>query len=251
MNLLKALLILVLTVLFSGKDTYGQYQNIWFRGTLSKPLNSKIKTDVELQHRRQSGYGNRDVLDQNLMYTFRSWVHYRLNHDVRFSVSPFAYFYHYKIIQKQADEHAKPTREIRFSAAVDLQHKLFNKVFLLDRTAVEYRTFSESQKKVTRLRAKIGIRYDLNEKFKIALFDEHFLNTGGVTAHHHFDHERQGINVECIPSAQLKVDVGYVHIKRLPLSGNSMLSENNLFLHLTYNLPVISKHSNSSSQNIH
>jgi hypothetical protein len=43
---------------------------------------------------------------------------------MKFSLSPFAYFSNYKIIQKQADENATPNIEIRFSAVVELQHEI-------------------------------------------------------------------------------------------------------------------------------
>lgn len=66
---------------------------------------------------------------------------YKLAHPGKYtkeelSVSPFAYFKHYKMIQNQADETANATDEIRFSAAVELQHKLLGKFYILDRSAV-------------------------------------------------------------------------------------------------------------------
>jgi hypothetical protein len=241
MNQVKTLLIL--TVIFFSQTSLGQYQNAWFRGTLSKPFGQKIKADAEVQHRRQSGYGNRAILDENLMYTFRTWVHYQINHDIRFSVSPFSYFNHYRIIQNAGDKYAKPTQEIRYSAALDLQHKLSRRFDLTNRAAAEFRTFSGVQRDISRLRAKLGVRYEVNKKFKIALFEEYFLNTSGL---HRFDHERRGVNIEYMVQQQLKIDLGYIRIKRLPVASPAMLSENNVFLHFTYSLPNTHRHAIST-----
>lgn len=95
-----------------------QHNNVWFRGTLSVLVGKKFKIDNEFQHRRQNGFDNANLFDKNLMFTFKNWVHYQHNEDVKFSLSSFAYFPNYKIIQKQADENATPNSEIRFSTAV-------------------------------------------------------------------------------------------------------------------------------------
>ncbi|QGN24302.1 DUF2490 domain-containing protein [Elizabethkingia anophelis] len=219
-----------------------QHYNVWFRGTLSVLVGRKFKIDNDFQHRRQNGFDNANLFDKNLMFTFRNWVHYQHNEDVKFSLSPFAYFSNYKIIQKQADENATPNSEIRFSAAVELQHEIFKRFYIIDRNALEYRIFSNSQSDITRFRARLGFRYDFTDKIKLSLFDELLFNLSGTTQHHFFDHDRLGLNLEYKVLPYLKFDIGYIHITRLPLTSTTKLHENNIFLNLTYQLNKLPKH---------
>ena len=93
------------------------------------------------------------------MYTFRTWVYYKKSKGVLFALSPFAYFSNYKIIQKAINAFAKPLGEYRFTASVELQNQLGKKVFLVNRTAFEYRAFEGSIENTTRLRNKLGLKY--------------------------------------------------------------------------------------------
>lgn len=128
-----------------------QHYNAWFSGTLSIPVGKKFKIDNEFQHRRQNGFDNANLFEKNLMFTFRNWVHYQHNSAIKFSLSPFAYFSNYKIIQKQADENATPNNEIRFSAAVELQQSIVKKFYVVDRTAIEYKMFDNNKSDIKRL----------------------------------------------------------------------------------------------------
>uniref|UniRef100_F4C757 DUF2490 domain-containing protein n=1 Tax=Sphingobacterium sp. (strain 21) TaxID=743722 RepID=F4C757_SPHS2 len=212
------------------------HYNAWFRSTLSVPVGEKFKVDNEFQHRRQNGFENENMLDKNLMFTYRTWVHYQHSEDVKFSVSPFAYFQHYRIIQNHSDETAKPNSEVRFSTAVELQHELLDRFYIVDRSALEYRIFSSNQPDITRLRNRFGFRYDFTERLKVGIFDELLFNLSGTTYHHFFDHDRLGLNVEYKVLSNLKFDIGYMHIARLPLASTTKLYEDNLYLNLTYQL---------------
>lgn len=226
--------------IFIAQNLQAQYHyNAWFRSTLSVPFGSKIKADGEFQHRRQNGFENRNLLDKNLMFTLRSWVHYQHKEDIKFSVSPFAYFKHYRIIQNETDETVTPNNEIRFSAAVELQHEIFKKFYVIDRNALEYRIFSNSQSDITRLRARFGVRYEFTEHIKLTVFDELFFNVAGTPIEHVFDHDRIGFNLEYKMLPNLKFDIGYIHLTRLPIipvTGTSKINENNIILNLTYQL---------------
>lgn len=212
------------------------HYNAWFRNTLSVPVGEKFKIDTEFQHRRQNGFGNENMFDKNLMFTYRNWVYYQHSEDVKFSVSPFAYFKHYRIIQNHSDETARPNSEVRFSAAVELQHEILKKFYIVDRSAVEYRIFDNHQSDITRLRNRFGFRYDFTEKLKLGIFDELLFNLSGTTYHHFFDHDRLGLNVEYKVVPNVKIDIGYMHIARLPLVSTTKLYEDNLYLNLTYQL---------------
>lgn len=212
------------------------YHNAWFRTTLSYPVTQKIRVDGEIQHRRQSGFGNRDCLDTDLMYTLRSWIHYQHNESVRFSLSPFAYFSHHRIIQEPGDAEADPVREYRISAALDLQHEIFRKFHITNRSAVEYRMLSNVGSPVTRVRNRLGVRYDLTPKIKAALYEEFFFNVSGTTLYYFFDHNRKAVQVEYAFLPRVKLEAGYVYIRRLPPGNVKKIRENNLFLNLTIQL---------------
>lgn len=217
------------------------HYNAWFRGTLSIPVGEKFKIDNELQHRRQNGFENENMFDKNLMFAYRNWVHYQHSEDVKFSLSPFAYFKNYRIIQQHPDETIIPSSEIRFSIAVELQHEILKKFYIVDRSAVEYRIFDNNQADIIRLRNRFGFRYDFTRKLKVGIFDELLFNLSGTKYHHFFDHDRLGLNVEYKLVPNVKFDIGYIHITRLPLSGTTKLHENNLYLNFTYQLKKTKK----------
>ncbi|MFS0491331.1 DUF2490 domain-containing protein [Leadbetterella byssophila] len=236
MNWFKKLLTTAIWISIAQTSQAQQLYNAWFRSTLSVPVGNKFKIDNEFQHRRQNGFNNADMFDRNLMFTYRNWVYYQHNEDVKFSLSPFAYFSHYKIIQKQADENVQPNSEIRFSAAVELQHEILKRFYIVDKSAIEYRMFDNKQLNITRLRNRFGFRYDFTDKIKLSVFDELLFNLLGTSQYHFFDHDRIGLTLEYTVLPYLKFDIGYIHIARLPLTSTTKLHENNIFLNLTYQL---------------
>ena len=231
-------LILIVTISFfiATKTVAQEHTNSWFRTTLSIPITEKIKTDLELQHRRQNDFESDNLLDKNLMYTFRTWMHYKQNKDVVYAISPFAYFSHYKIIQKESDAIAKPTNEYRFSASVELQHELANKFFIVVRTAIEYRVFEGSVENVVRLRNRFAFRYDINSNYSVVIGDEIFINASGTNKHHIFDQNRTSTNFSYKPNSAVKLEIGYIYISRLPQINIDLIAEKNIYLNFTYTL---------------
>lgn len=218
-----------------------QYNNTWFRTTLSYPLNEKIRLDGEFQHRRQSGWDNRNPVDQSLMFTLRNWVHYQHSRDLQFSVSPFTYFYHYRMIENKPDENVKSGREYRVSAAVDWQTLLYERLFLISRSAVEYRMLKGNPVHVTRLRTRFGLRYDVGQHLKIGLYDELFVNASGTARDHLYDHNRIAATVAYRLSCGCKLETGYLYVDRLLPYNNYTTTENNIFLNLSWTLPKVGR----------
>ncbi|WP_336514602.1 DUF2490 domain-containing protein [Pollutibacter soli] len=218
-----------------------QHNNSWFRGTVSLAATTKWKVDAELQHRRQSGIDNRNIIDENLMYSFRSWIHYQHSKYLKFSISPFAYYSNYRIIRNRYDENAKPIEEIRFSASAEFQHKLIRQLHFIDRLAVENRMFTGAQPDALRFRNRIGLRYDFNTKFKTGIYQEIFLNMTGVQGKHYFDHNRLAVQTEFQLSPRLKTEFAFIYITRLPLNSDQKLYENNLYLGFVWNLYTIKR----------
>ncbi len=232
---------IIFFIIISGFTTIVEAQdhsNTWFRTTISVPINSKFKSDFELQHRRQNDFESSNMFEKNLMFAFRTWIYYKQNENVVYAISPFAYFSNYKIIQKAIDANLKPTNEYRFTASVELQNKLANKFFIIDRTALEYRVFEGATQNVIRLRNRLGLKYDFTSKFNTTIGDEILINASGTNSQHIFDHNRLFANLSFKPKSSLKFDLGYIYIDRLPKSNINLLTENNFYLNFTYTIQV-------------
>ena len=213
----------------SGKDSFiliFLFSFLVMRWRFCGFINSYFKNDFE----------NDNLFDKNLMYTIRTWMYYKQNKCVVYAISPFAYFSNYKIIQKESDAVAKPINEYRFTASIELQHELSNKLFIVDRTAIEYRVFEGSIENTTRLRNRLAFRYDFNSKYNLAIGDEILLNTTGTDAQHIFDHNRIFTNFSYKPNSTVKFDIGYIYISRLTKTNVDLIEESNIFLNFTYTL---------------
>ena len=227
-------IILIVTLIIASKTVAQEHTNSWFRTTLSVPVTEKIKTDLELQHRRQNDFESDNLFDKNLMYTFRTWVYYKQNKDVVYALSPFAYFSNFKIIQNESDAASKPSNEYRFCASVELQHELVDKFYIVDRTALEYRVFEGTIENVVRLRNRLAFRYDLNSNFNTTIGDEIFINASGTDSQHIFDHDRLFANFSYKLNPSFKFDLGYIYISRLTKSNIDLIDESNIYLNFTY-----------------
>lgn len=228
--------------IFFARPAQAQHYNAWFRTTLSYPVQEKIRLDNEFQHRRQSGADNDYLVSNKLMFTARSWLHYQHNENVRFSLSPFACFNHYRVIETREDEKGPSNREYRVSAAMDWQTRIAGSIYLVIRNAVEYRMFKLNPRDITRVRNRSGIRYDIDTRFKISVYDELFVNLSGTDRYHYYDHNRIGFNLEYNFPCNCKMEAGYIFIDRLLPYNDYVVRENNFFLNLTWQLTKSKKH---------
>lgn len=236
MNGFKKLLVTAIGIGFAQALPARPHHNAWFRTTVSYQVSGKVKADVELQHRRQNGFENDNMLDRNLMYSFRSWLHYQYSANTGFSISPFAYFTNYPVIQNAAGESAKPFHEIRFSAAVDNRNKIAGKWILLERSALEYRMPDNGTARILRLRNRLGLQYPLTSQLGLSVYDELFCNIAGASTAHFFDHNRVGMMLEYKIAYAIKLEAGYIYINRLPLINDVPLTEQNIMLNLVFSL---------------
>lgn len=212
------------------------HDNLWLRATGVFKINNNISTDCEIQHRRQNGLQSVTPIDYNLLFSFRNWIHYKKNEQLKFSLSPIAIFSHYKIIQKTNDENVKPNRELRFSVAMEWQKKLYNKIYLLNRNALEYRIIKNNLHHITRIRNKLGIKTQINKNISFVLYDEILYNVSGISSSHIFDHNRLGVQTIFNINKKLNAEFGYMYIHRLPLVNDITLNENNFVINFTYHL---------------
>jgi hypothetical protein len=233
---LKIMLGIAIFSLFAYTSNAQPHYNAWFRGTLSIPVHSKVKTDAEFQHRRQNGFENDNMLHKPLMHSFRTWIHYQYNNALRFSVSPFACFSNNGIIQQKEDEWSLPNHEIRFTAAIESQKPLLNKLHYMIRPAIEYRWFRERNNQISRLRNKVGLKYEIGKNLNVLVYNELLLNVTGVSKAHFFDHNRLGMIIEYKMTRNIKADFGYMYIHRLPLHNSYVLNENNFMINISYEM---------------
>ncbi|MDX2002866.1 MAG: DUF2490 domain-containing protein [Chitinophagales bacterium] len=232
---------LVLCLLTRTSLKAQQHFNLWTRATVALPFAKKFRTDVEYQHRRQSGFGNHNAFDDNLMHSFRLWFNYRHSQHVSFIISPFAYFSNFKVIQKASDEPAQKSKEYRFAVAIDLQGELAKHFFITGRTGLEYRLFEAPSNNFVRFRNRIGLRYDAHSKISLQLFDELLLNIAGTDIQHFFDHNRAAFIFSYAPVKPFRMDIGYIYITRLGRTATTTFDEANFVCHLTYILPEVKK----------
>jgi hypothetical protein len=234
MNWIKQLLFTAIGLSITQTLLAQQHYNVWFNSTLHIPINNKINIDHEFQHRRQNGLNNTNIFDKNLMFNYRIWGHYQLNEKIKFSVSPFAYFSHYNIIQKEGDETIQPNNEFRFSIALKFQQKILKNLNLVERTAIEYRIFNNKHTDIVRLRNQIGLHYGFTKKLKLFVFDELLINVNCTSKITNFDHNRLGVYLEYQLFPHLQLDMGYMHTTPLPIAHTTKPKVSNTILKLTY-----------------
>lgn len=227
-----------------------QHLNAWSRFSISQPITEKWRAEAEFQHRRQNDYSEqtKNVFDENLLSSVRTWVHYQHKDDLSFSFSPFAYYWHNSIIVKEEDKQKPQIEEIRFSIAADLKHEVVKKLWLIDRTCFEYRDFQNTNADFIRMRNRLGLRYEFTDKWNFTFYDEVFLNLKGAKPVNFFDHDRLAFLLNYKPTKHLRIETGYMFITRLPRGTDEFLHENNFLLHLYYTLPHKEHHKHPKTQ---
>lgn len=214
------------------------HNNVWTRLSFTIPFTNKIKTEAEFQKRFQnditlSNSGN--PFQENLMNSVRLWGHLKVNSKFIFSISPFAYFQHSSIITNTNEKLKNKTYEVRYTIAGDYKQKIKNNLTVFNRLGIEYRDLKNNgQDNIIRLRNKLGLKYDINKKWNVSIFDEYFANLNSTDQEHLFDHNRVGILGSFFASKSIKLDVGFIHISRLPKNKFEQLHDDNFVIMLYY-----------------
>jgi len=212
-----------------------QRTNSWLRATATYRMNERTGLAVELQHRRQNSYDNRNPFSQNLLSSVRPWLQADINPQVRVSFSPLAYYRLNSIIRKKEDLQKNIQEEYRISAALLLQHPLNSRTALSWQTMLEYRMFRRAGR-LLRLRLKPGIQYSLHPRWQVYYYEEMLLNVQGAGPLHGFDHNRIAGGVSYRVNARTTADLSYLYISRMPLSTTVLLREHVVHLQLRYRL---------------
>ncbi len=229
-------LLLFLTSMAKAGIASAQYHYCsWNRLTVQLPIGTKWGTDAEVQARWQSGLGNKNMFDEQLLLSYRHWVYYKPDERIRFSLSPFAYFSANPYIMKLGDEKLTTTNEFRATVAAEIQEKLLPKLWINGRVGAEYRIF-ESTDNNWRTRYRVGSRYELNKKYSISGNYELLFTTQIGSTYTHLDNERiwamMGRNI----TNKLKAEIGLMHLKRKMNGSKSLVKEGDMLLNITCSL---------------
>jgi hypothetical protein len=212
--------------------------NLWTRITFSKKFSNSFKTDIEFQHRRQNNLESYNPFDKNLMSSFRVWNTFQLNKKSSISISPFAVFRNFTIIESIKDGKKTAITEYRFAGAFDFAQPISKNWFITNRAGIEYRIYEAALSNQIRIRNRIGVKYQWNKaKQQLYLFDEPFANiVGAIDNKHIYDHNRIGILYSHNITNSLKFDVGYIYIDRLTRNHIESIEDSNFLLNLMFQL---------------
>ena len=148
--------------------------------------------------------------------------------------APLSYFQNYKIIQNQHDATVAAVRELRCTVALEWEHPLYPKFFLLTRSGLEYRLLEGNANDILRFRNRLAVKYQCNSKLAVSSGDELFIALTGVGSQDHFDQNRLFCTFSYYLQPQLKFDIGYLRIARKIKKESDLLDENTIFCNVTY-----------------
>jgi hypothetical protein len=215
------------------------YMHVWGRMSISLPIRSTWRGEIELQHRRQNVFNDEIPLTWNhqLMNSARVWLHHSMSDGGKWSISPLAYFRHQPLWL--SSEQIKPAiTEYRISAAWEYKKALRKWLDISNRSALEMRMFERDYGNILRMRQRIGLNWKCASFVQLTAYYEVLLNTTGVDAQHRFDHDRVGCLMQFRPVTWIKLEGGYVHSHKLPKSADEIINEHNLIIHVYFELPI-------------
>lgn len=222
-------------IAFSFSVKGQMHNNFWTRGIVGVEIAKNLKLDNEFQHRRQNGFENNNPFDKNLMFTYRTWLHYQKSARLKFSLSPFSYYANYNIILDE--QGLKQSRnEFRFAGAIEMNQPITQKLKVFQRVAAEYHLGLNHNQNRMRVRTRLGLSYDATHALFVSLYDELLVNTFGITPDHIFDHNRIGLSLAYKVMPSLTIETGYLFINRLLLLKPTMVYENNMFVNINYTI---------------
>jgi hypothetical protein len=174
MGSVKSAACLVLMVLFFT-DANAQVRNtMWLKTTIKhNAITDNWHIEHELHHRRQNHVGQPYPWNDHLLDAYRGWInHHQPHSDWMFSVSPLAFFQHHRFVSNNVKPYELIQPEWRFSLAAQHQIRNSSNIKPYYRPALELRYFSSTNQYVLRPRLRLGVKYELNQQFKINTFGE-------------------------------------------------------------------------------
>jgi hypothetical protein len=215
-----------MSLLLLAGDLHGQTRvNVWARTAARWQMTDKLSTELELQIRRQEDNGG-EQMEYPLMHSARAYLHYDMNPKLRLSLSPVAVFEHFTL---RTDGYISKAYEHRSAIAAVWTEDICRDVKFFIRPAVEYRVFA-SNKAQLRPRLQAGIKWQALKWMAVKPYEEimagYTMEEGDIGC----DQNRLGAGLMIAAGKRIQLEPGYLHISR------SNTSEENIFLHLYYNM---------------
>lgn len=123
--------------------TVNPRNSFWTETVINGPIKGKFKWQMDLQYRRTSdpediAGGSSNMFKNNFQHVYRPWIHYQLNDNVRFSLSPLGFWETYtSAVESGSTRKVQP--EFRICPQLTLTNKLFDRVNIDQRYRFEYR----------------------------------------------------------------------------------------------------------------
>jgi hypothetical protein len=231
-SMIKILILYFLSILsLHAQD----HLNSWSRITFLKNFSKSFNTSIEFQHRRQNNFASDNPFDKNLMNSFRIWNTISLSKKTNISISPFAVFRNFTIIESIDESKKSAITEYRFAGTFDVSIPISKKWSLSNRAGIEYRVYDIANPNQIRIRNRIGIKYQWHDsKQQIYIFEEPFITLKGyMDSQHIYDHNRIGALYINQLTENIKLEAGYIYIDRLIRNHTESIDESNFILNLT------------------
>lgn len=230
------ILFLITATIFLQGQNLPTKNNLWTRFATSYSFTDKFRFEAELQYRSQNDIeGTKSPFTNNMLRTIRFNGFYKINNNILLTISPFAYFHQSPIIYTAKDKLKSPSGENRFSIGLESCNRLSSKLSFANRAVIEYRNLLSADD-VIRLRTRFMLRYDINEKQFVNLYDELFTNVMGIQKHSFFDQNRIGLYFNIKPHPKFKIETGYMYALRFNSSTLVDQPENNIIFDLYYQI---------------
>ena len=227
---MKKLLFLILFIPVIGYSQH-RYES-WVRLNVNYWVKSNVSISLELQNRRQSN-NNRNILEEDLLFMVRPWMHYKSKSKWMISFSPISYYRHTVLTGNNGLINEIP--EIR--SILGIQRNLhINKIVMRNRLWYELRLKGIStpvEQFQTRLRLQNGLilpicKITSDTHLNLNASNEVFV--GQIRDDVGFDHNRLFSGVQ-FKNKHYEVNVGYQWSRHL-----NNITRHQAFLNLSFDL---------------
>ena len=146
-NFILLLLFLTINVLTFAQTTdereVVRRNSFWTETIFNGVIKNKWRYQLDYQYRTTSDLselkgGSSNMFHNNFQHVYRPWIHYQMNENVRFSLSPIGFWETYTSHQETGSVR-KVQPELRISPQLTLSHKIYNRVMIDQRYRYEFR----------------------------------------------------------------------------------------------------------------
>lgn len=224
----------MLTFNGSAQDKNVEKQDIlWTRYLLKMPVNEKWSPFFDVEERLYLNSLRQHHFLPSLGATYKL--------DQNFSITAAMMYFELTLPQDPEADFKEIQQELRPQIALNFKHKINEKWTYLSRFKVEWRykkrpaeeDFSFSN---YRFRMRMGVKYQINQKFTAKLLEEIHFNVGKNIVRNVFDQNRLSAGINYKINDQFQVESGYLYWFQQSSTGDDFFSRNIAYLTLKHNL---------------